>query len=80
MTIGLGILLINLTDLTSYENYPNFALINKWRLEKKDPDAEFSEPVEPIVYWVENTTSRRNNTRCCCWYRKLEYCICRSRF
>jgi hypothetical protein len=44
------------TDLTSYENYPNFALINKWRLEKKDPDAEFSEPVEPIVYWVENTT------------------------
>ena len=44
------------TDLTSYENYPNFALINKWRLEKKDPSAALSEPVEPIVYWVENTT------------------------
>ena len=44
------------TDLTSYENYPNFALINKWRLEKKDPSAPLSEPVEPIVYWVENTT------------------------
>ena len=44
------------TDLTSYENYPNFALINKWRLEKKDPSAALSETVEPIVYWVENTT------------------------
>jgi len=44
------------TDLTSYENYPNFALINKWRLIKKNPDAELSEPIEPIVYWVENTT------------------------
>ena len=44
------------TDLTSYENYPNFALINKWRLVKKDPSAALSEPVEPIVYWVENTT------------------------
>ena len=44
------------TDLTSYENFPNFALINKWRLIKKDPDVDLSEPVEPIVYWVENTT------------------------
>ena len=44
------------TDLTSYENFPNFALINKWRLIKKDPDAELSEPVEPLVYWVENST------------------------
>ena len=44
------------TDLTSYENFPNFALINKWRLIKKDPDAELSEPIEPIVYWVENST------------------------
>jgi hypothetical protein len=44
------------TDLTSYENFPNFALINKWRLIKKDPNAILSEPVKPIVYWVENTT------------------------
>tara|TARA_B100000902_G_scaffold32655_1_gene39137 strand:- start:3813 stop:6314 length:2502 start_codon:yes stop_codon:yes gene_type:complete len=44
------------TDLTSYENFPNFALINKWRLIKKDPEAQLSEPEEPIVYWVENTT------------------------
>ena len=44
------------TDLTSYDNFPNFALINKWRLIKKDPNAEMSEPEEPIVFWVENTT------------------------
>jgi len=29
--------------------------INRWRLEKQDPDAEFSEPVEPITFWIENT-------------------------
>ena len=23
---------------------------------KKDPEAELSEPVEPIVFWVENST------------------------
>ena len=40
------------TDLTSYDNFPNFALINKWRLIKKNPDAEMSEPEEPIVFWV----------------------------
>ena len=43
------------TDLTSYENFANFALINKWRLIKKNPDAEMSEPEEPIVFWVENS-------------------------
>ena len=26
------------------------------RLVKQDPEAELSEPVEPIVYWVENST------------------------
>lgn len=27
-------------------------LINRWRLEKKDPQAARSEPVEPIVFWI----------------------------
>ena len=31
-------------------------MINHWYLKKKDPTATLSEPVEPIVYWVENTT------------------------
>lgn len=36
---------------------PNYRdLINRWNLEKKDADADLSEPVEPIVWWIENTT------------------------
>lgn len=30
--------------------------ITKWRLEKKDPNAEMSEPVKPIVYYVDRAT------------------------
>ncbi|MCX6644839.1 MAG: DUF5117 domain-containing protein [bacterium] len=29
--------------------------INRWRLEKQDPSAEISEPVQPITFWLENT-------------------------
>jgi hypothetical protein len=32
------------------------AFITRWRLEKKDPDAELSEPVKPIVYWIDPAT------------------------
>jgi len=35
-------------------NYRDF--INRWRLEKKDPNKKLSEPVKPILYWIENTT------------------------
>ena len=44
------------TDLSTYDNYPQRDLINKWRLIKKDPEAELSEPVNPIVFWVEKST------------------------
>ena len=30
--------------------------ITRWRLEKKDPDAEMSEPVKPIVYYIDAAT------------------------
>ncbi len=29
--------------------------VNRWYLEKKDPNAQVSEPKEPIVFWLENT-------------------------
>jgi hypothetical protein len=45
-----------ITDLSSYEYVTAVDVINRWRLEKKDPSAELSEPVKPIVYWVENST------------------------
>ena len=44
------------TDLSTYESNNARDLMNRWRLVKKDPDAEISEPVEPLVYWVENST------------------------
>lgn len=43
-------------NLTSI-NVPNYRdIIHRWNLKKKDPTAAMSEPVEPIVWWVENTT------------------------
>lgn len=44
------------TDLTSTEAAPYRDVINRWHLVKKDPEAELSEPVEPITWWIENTT------------------------
>ena len=29
--------------------------VNRWRLEKRDPDAAVSEPVKPIVYYIDRT-------------------------
>jgi len=31
-------------------------VIDRWRLEKKDPDAAISEPVKPIVYYIDPAT------------------------
>lgn len=43
-------------EMTNPEWAPWGDVINRWNLVKKDPDAELSEPVEPIVWWIENTT------------------------
>ena len=43
----------NMTSLDRV-NYRDF--INRWRLKKKNPQEELSEPVDPIVWWIENTT------------------------
>jgi len=51
-----GYFLQQVTDQTSISPVPYKDMINRWHLEKKDPSAAISEPVEPIVYWVENTT------------------------
>ena len=44
------------TDQTSISPTPYRDIINRWYLKKKDPSAAISEPVEPIVFWIENTT------------------------
>ncbi|MFS4482021.1 zinc-dependent metalloprotease [Hyunsoonleella sp. 2307UL5-6] len=43
-------------DQTSTSTSPYRDLIHRWHLKKKDTDAELSEPVEPITWWIENTT------------------------
>ena len=43
-------------DLTSVSATNYRDMINRWNLKKKDPTAALSEPVEPITWWIENTT------------------------
>ncbi|WP_231505863.1 zinc-dependent metalloprotease [Planktothrix serta] len=38
------------TDRSSIVRY-----INRWNLEKQDPNADLSPPVKPITFWIENT-------------------------
>ena len=48
--------------VTIYQDYtdvrkdsPYIRYVNRWNLEKQDPQAKVSEPKKPIVYWLENT-------------------------
>ncbi len=43
-------------NLTSLSATPYKDFISRWNLKKKDPSAKLSEPVAPIVFWIENTT------------------------
>ena len=52
----IGYFSTKITDLSTYDYFKGKDLINRWRLIKKDPSAELSEPVNPIVFWVENST------------------------
>lgn len=45
-----------ITDLTQDHPTPYRDLVERWNLVKQDPTAALSEPVEPIVWWIENTT------------------------
>jgi hypothetical protein len=45
-----------MTNMVSTSAAPYRDLINRWHLVKKDPTAAISEPVEPITWWIENTT------------------------
>ena len=41
------------TDVRKDSPYVRY--INRWNLEKKNPQAKVSEPKKPIVYWLENS-------------------------
>ena len=44
------------TDLTSARSANYRDLVHRWHLVKKKPKAKRSDPVEPITWWIENTT------------------------
>lgn len=52
----IGYFMTQVTDMTSTSPTPYRDLIHRWNLKKKDPNAAISDPVEPIVWWLENTT------------------------
>ncbi len=43
-------------DLTSDQTANYRDVINRWNLEKKNPGQAVSDPIEPITWWIENTT------------------------
>ena len=51
-----GYFLTEVTDMTTKDVIPYRDLIHRWHLVKKNPDAALSDPVEPITWWIENTT------------------------
>lgn len=51
-----GYFTTQVNDQTATGATPYRDMIHRWNLVKKDPEAELSEPVEPIVWWIENTT------------------------
>lgn len=54
----IGYFMTQVDDMTSTEAANYRDVIHRWHLEKKDPKAELSEPVEPITFWIENTTPK----------------------
>ncbi len=52
--VGYFLNYVNDMTETGTTNYRD--MINRWRLEKKNPDQDLSEPVKPITWWIENST------------------------
>jgi hypothetical protein len=44
---------------TEQQKAARITYIARWRLEKKDPDAALSEPVKPIVYYIDSATPEK---------------------
>ena len=51
-----GYFTTRVNDMTTSEALNYRDLVHRWNLVKKDSTLALSEPVEPLVYWIENTT------------------------
>lgn len=54
----LGYFMTQVDDQTSASVTPYRDMIHRWHLVKKNPNSKLSEPVEPITWWIENTTPK----------------------
>ncbi len=55
--LRVGYFVVAFKDFTDDSKRTAFVrYICRWHLEKRDPHAELSPPVKPIVFWIENTT------------------------
>ena len=43
-------------NMTTIDQINYRDMIHRWDLKKKNPNQDLSEPVDPIVWWIENTT------------------------
>tara|TARA_B110000285_G_scaffold44517_1_gene49572 strand:+ start:521 stop:3094 length:2574 start_codon:yes stop_codon:yes gene_type:complete len=53
-----GYFTTKVTDMTSASSTPYRDLVHRWNLKKKEPMAAISEPIKPIVWWMENSTPK----------------------
>lgn len=51
-----GYFMNKVNDQTSTSALPYKDVIHRWDLQKQNPDEAISEPIQPIVWWIENTT------------------------
>ena len=52
----IGYFTTQVTDQISSSATPYRDMINRWHLKKENPGSALSDPVEPIIFWMENTT------------------------
>ncbi len=52
----IGYFSTQVTDMTSSSATPYRDVIHRWNLAKQKPGTKLSEPVQPITFWIENTT------------------------
>ncbi len=50
----LGLFTSTVVDFSDdLQSSPRQRYVNRWRIEKKDPAAEMSEPVKPVTFWID---------------------------
>ena len=55
--VRVGYFTTQVTDMTTPDDVtPYRDLVHRWHLDKANPENEISAPIEPIVWWIENTT------------------------